>query len=654
MKHLTFSRSWLAPAALGLFVLTPVSQALAEATSLEPVVVTANRTSLLDTEAPYATEIHGYEDIRNSGSTSLYDYLDRHTSVTVMPSFGNPFVQLIDMRGYGINDGYQNVVITVDGRRLNNLDMVPQLLSSIPLSSIERIEIVKGSGSVAQGDGATAGIINIVTRRQNGATLAVTAGSHGQAASNISAGLVREYFALNVTAENYRHDGFRKADTAGKKDKADADNLQAQLRVYPVEALELRVGKSSSWIETTYGGSITRAEFRDDPAQNGGKAYSGQVFESDTTSVGASLDLGHGLSVVLDHFIEDKSSVFASGWSSDYDYRSTDLSMAYEWQNLSLVAGWQAFDGTREGNDGDETIKDNSGLFLQGQYRWNDTSFAAGARREKVSYEYHPLAGSRLKDDHNLTAWDLGINHRLSPELTVFGNLNQGFQAPDVDRFFSTDYLPPDYDPVTSFNGFIKPAESRTLNLGVNHVTARNKLKATLFYVDLENEIYYYNNGGIRRNTNIDESHKYGLELQNQWQATDQLKVNFNYAWTRAVIDKEDEGNGAYNGKDLPGVSEHSVSIGLDYAVTDVSRVGLNQVWRSEAYAANDFANSFSQKQKAYTLTSLSYSHRLDQVELFARIDNLFDQANGLWVRDDAIYPVNFTRTWQVGVRANF
>ncbi|MBE0508997.1 MAG: TonB-dependent receptor, partial [Marinospirillum sp.] len=625
------------------------TQALAS--SLDTLVVTASRTELLDTEAPFATEIHTWQDIQRSGATTLYDYLDRHTSVIAMPSFGNPFTQKLDMRGFGIGDGHQNIVVTLDGRRMNNVDMAPQLLGSVPLSSIERIEIVKGSGSVAQGDGAMAGVINIVTRQRDGASLSVVGGSHGLMASNVSAGLVREYFSLSVLAENYRHDGFRDEDTNGNTDQSDADNLQVQLRLFPVEEVELRIGKTRSWIDTTYGNSLTLKEFRDDPSQMGQTPnqwtgeptpYNSQKLESHVSSVGGTADLGYGLSLIADHFIEDKSSVFSSGWGSDYDYQSTDLAMKYQQGGLDLVFGWQGFDGVREGGD-NETSKDNTGVYLQGQYRWLDTLFAAGVRKEKVAYEYRPQTGSSLKDDHTLTAWDLGINHRLSEELTVFGNLSQSFQAPDVDRFFNWG---------GTFNDFIEPAKVRTLNAGFNHVSDRNKLKVTAFYSDLENEIYY--ESSTFTNTNIDESSKYGLEVQDQLQITEQLRGSLNYAWVRAVIDRENEGGGAYNDKDLPGVSEHSISLALDYSINDQSSLSLTQVWRSEAWAANDFANSFDQKQQAYRMTNLGYRHRLDQFELFAQVDNLFDQANGIWIRDDNIYPVNFSRSWRVGVRADF
>ncbi len=69
----------------------------------------------------------------------------------------------------------------------------------------------------------------------------------------------------------------------------------------------------------------------------------------------------------------------------------------------------------------------------------------------------------------------------------------------------------------------------------------------------------------------------------------------------------------------------------------------LTEVYRSEAYAADDFNNNFSQKQEAYMTTDISVTYAKDNYEIFAKINNLFNQNNGLWVQDDAIYPINFT-----------
>src|SRR5690554_2918596 len=170
------SRLALAVATLASLPLVAAAQ---DNLQLPTSVVTDNHLAQQDFVAPYASEIHNHAEIKNSGAISIYDYLGRFSSVNVTSGSGNQFQQKLDMRGYGIGDGYQNIVVTLNGRRLNNIDGVPQLLSSIPLASIERIEVIKGSGSVAQGDGAMAGVINIVTRDLHGVDLSIAGGSHG-------------------------------------------------------------------------------------------------------------------------------------------------------------------------------------------------------------------------------------------------------------------------------------------------------------------------------------------------------------------------------------------------------------------------------------------------------------------------------------------
>ena len=128
------------------------------------VVVTATRIPYRDVEATFASEVHTRSMIERSGATTLGDYLGQHSSLTVMPSYGNRLTPTIEMRGYGLETGNQNVVISIDGQRLNTIDTVPQLLGAIPLASIDRIEITKGAGSVLHGDGAMAGANpNIIT-----------------------------------------------------------------------------------------------------------------------------------------------------------------------------------------------------------------------------------------------------------------------------------------------------------------------------------------------------------------------------------------------------------------------------------------------------------------------------------------------------------
>ena len=70
----------------------------------------------------------------------------------------------VDLRGFGAF-ATSNTLILINGRRLNDVDMAGVDLSTIPLHSIERIEITRGnSGAVLYGDNAIGGVINIVLK----------------------------------------------------------------------------------------------------------------------------------------------------------------------------------------------------------------------------------------------------------------------------------------------------------------------------------------------------------------------------------------------------------------------------------------------------------------------------------------------------------
>lgn len=628
-------------------------------TKLDPVLVTATGVEMADVDAPYASEVHTRRDIERSGAATLAEYLSRYSSVNVMPNFGNRFTPAIDMRGYGIGDGYQNIVVSVNGRRLNNIDQVPQLLGSVPLGDIERIEITKGSGSVMYGDGAMAGTIQIYTRARTGVTLEGYVGSHGASGQSVAAGVDLGRFAISASAEKTYHDGYSKRDPSGHRDESDSDSWQVSLSAKPVDRLRLSFDAGKTRIDTRYPGDLTQAQFDNDPSQYNDTPnpytgnldpYSQQDFNSDYWQAGAEFDLSRELMLSLRHSREDKASAFSSGFASDYDYDSSDLALKFRRGGLALTTGLQAFDGRRAGSD-NKTDKESLGWFVHGQYEFDHWLVSAGWRKERVKYAYRPDAGATLKDDEKLSAWDIGVNYRFDDAWSVFANYNSAFQTPDIDRFFVTDWgVSP---PVTSFNGFIDPARVRTLNVGFNHVTPANRLKVTVFHAKLRDEIYY--NASTFTNTNIDRSHKYGVEVQDSWRISERFTANLNYAWTRAIIDRENDGGGAFNGKNLPGVSRHSAVVSLSAKVGENGSLNLSHSWRSKAYASNDFDNNNAQKTKAYHSTDIAYRHRVARdVELFASVANLFDRENGLWVRDDAIYPVDFTRTWRVGAKISF
>ena len=119
-----------------------------------------------------------------------------------------------------------------------------------------------------------------------------------------------------------------------------------------------------------------------------------------------------------------------------------------------------------------------------------------------------------------------------------------------------------------TFNPWVEPSNSQTLNIGFNHVTIKNKLKITTIILAHQKELYLIPHNAFI-NTNLDKTHKYGLELQDNFILNNNLSTSINYAWTRAII----KGAGPLSpnvtcgkcvGNFLPGVAEHNISIALN------------------------------------------------------------------------------------------
>jgi iron complex outermembrane receptor protein len=105
------------------------------------------------------------------------------------------------------------MVIVLDGVRLSENELSNAILSTIPIDSVERIEITRGGASVLYGDGATGGVVNIVTRRpvkfSRRGTMFVEGGQFGAGELRLSGAHAWEGFAADATLDTQRTDNYR-------------------------------------------------------------------------------------------------------------------------------------------------------------------------------------------------------------------------------------------------------------------------------------------------------------------------------------------------------------------------------------------------------------------------------------------------------------
>ncbi|HSR02604.1 MAG TPA: TonB-dependent receptor, partial [Methylophilaceae bacterium] len=448
-------------------------------------------------------------------------------------------------------------------------------------------------------------------------------------------------------------------DETGHKDQFTSNSQNVKLKIKPTGYLKFSAAGTSSRNDTRYVNYLTEAEFKDDPRQvtnrDFSQTYTHQALNSDRWQFGAEYDASEHITLSVAHYREDKTSEFINFFSIfKYDYEGNDLSARFINEKFNAIIGCQNFDGDRKASS-NITSKENNAYYASLEHKadWllQDLTVSAGARQEKVDYQFKPTRGQKLNEDERLYAWDFGANYKFTPELSIFANYNRSFQAPDIDRFFVTDFG----TGITSFNGFIKPAKVKTLNLGLNHSINKNRFKLVTFYSKLDDEIYLDPTiGFFGTNSNIDKTHKYGFEIQDYLALNNELNASIIYSFTRAKIDEESSGNGTFNGKNLPGVPKHTLVVNLNYAFYKNANLNLNHTWRSRTYAYNDFANNFNQKQDSYNTTNIAVSYQFNNMNFFAAVNNIFEQENSIQVQDNAIYPVDFIRTWRVGMKADF
>ena len=128
------------------------------------MVVTATRDAEEIRKVPANVTVITQEGIEQSNAQNVVDLLKDQVDVVVRDFYGNGKTASVDIRGFG-ETGTLNVLVLVDGRRVNDIDLSGVDWTQIPMDQIERIEIVRGSGSVLYGDNATGGVINIITKR---------------------------------------------------------------------------------------------------------------------------------------------------------------------------------------------------------------------------------------------------------------------------------------------------------------------------------------------------------------------------------------------------------------------------------------------------------------------------------------------------------
>lgn len=624
-------------AALAAFQL-PVFAASTET----PVVVTATRLDDI-VNLPANITVITAEEIRRSPVKTLPELLSLEAGVFNRDLYGNQAARgKIDMRGFGAASS-ENVLILLDGRRLNDIDMSSVDFTSIPLGMIERVEITRGSGVVLYGDGAVGGVINIIThqpgRAGRKAEVALAAGTYNTRRLEAQIEQGSGTTAFHVAAQGLHSDGYR------VNNEFDQGTVQADLRFtgagresfFKFGADRYKVGlPAHRQVDASANVDQLSTDRRGATTPNDYSKRDGFHVAGGTT-----LSLPNNNQLIFDvgyREKHDKASLSSfvdttlAGWSF-----TPRLKTGSSVSGLpgSMVAGMDyyvsTYDSDRANSERDAAtpihrlaIRQTSlALYAQDTAALlPGTHLTVGGRHQQVTSRARDVfnaaapgasgdAGATDRDDgESEDAYELGLRHKLNDALSWFGRYSRSFRIATVDEIFST--FPGQFT-------FLLPQTSRTVETGLGYRHGNLQLEGSVYRMNLNNEIHYDPN--TFANVNLDPTRRRGAELGARWQATERLALKASYAYTEARFTK-----GNYAGNEVPLVPRRTAALSFDWKVASWWGVSASGRYVGDKRFDNDQNNNFSQKIPAYAMVDIKWYAQTQGWTLEAAVNNAFDK----------------------------
>jgi outer membrane cobalamin receptor len=688
--------SWLAVGIAHAQSRAPTDDPDARLARTAEVVVTATAPDGTLRTTPHGVTVITAQDIARSSAPSLGTLLGQEANLHLQSFFGTDRDATIDIRGMGATAS-SNVQIVVDGVRINEPDLSGADLAAIPLAQIERIEIVRGGGSVRWGNGAVGGVIQIFTKRGRvGAPqLDVRAGVASFATTETRIGIGGGAGPLSgrVTVNQFETDGYR------VNGHVTATNVAGELTLSP--------GGRLDWLDVTLRaavhreraglpGPVSAAAFAGTDAQRRASNAPNDAGEIDDrrTSLVANADLARfgqlqvqagfrerdnpyviGYTPLLS--IEDQAAKITSRrreasarWTRDVTAFGFTHSLAIgaeaqradyvRAENGSNVVGSST---RRPGEVGSDAAYATAVLRLPAEL-----SLTTGLRHERIDVERSDqrlLAGdctgsntvfvpgvgvvviptgcvnrfreqSVTRGSSSHTGAELGLTWAPTRAFSAFASLTQHFRSPNVDELALASTT-------------LRPQSGRTVEAGVR-TTLRDDVDAslTLFRIAIDDEIFFGRDPitGASLNRNFERpTQRTGAETELRWRATGTLVLRTNAGYVQPRFDGL--------AGDIPLVPRVTANASAEWSPRDAVRLTFSVRHAGSRSDGNDSVQSPYPRLDAYTVCDAALRITEGRVQLTAGVLNLFDAVYSPLAFSNTFYPMP-TRTVYANVRVGW
>ncbi len=516
------------------------------------------------------------------------------------------------------------------------------------------------------GAGATAGVVNVITRLarpgERSAEVRLQGGSLGTAAVAVNGNLGSGPLSLRLYATRQETDGWR-ANSANAQDIGQAD-------------LRWREGPSTLTARL----ALDRQNSRLPGARQVQPSAGVNQLQSDPRGTSTPLDYavrdGARASLDFDRVLDvgefnlgvgwrrkDQASYFDFGGFPNYSERELSVlavtprlrvAGTLGAASLSTTVGvdvyrwdYRRVSSNSERNIGRpvntvEAAQDNAAVYLASTatFAATGTTVTGGLRRERYRTSatdvYDPSApgaafgsaapaGDQTLYQH---AWELGVRQSLGGPWSALARGGRSFRFANVDEIYGSTVA------FTNQFKFLRPQVAVGGEVGLDYATAAAGARLTLHRLDVVDEIRLDPFTSGVGNTNLPALRRQGLELGGWWQASPALRVTMAWTYTQARFREGvlpggpfTQANVALTGRTVPLVPSHQLVLGAAWKpVPELTLSGsLRKV--GSAVMDNDEGNTLAERIPGHTLVDLRAAWEVRDWQVALAVNNLFDRS---------------------------
>ncbi len=586
---------------------------------LADMVITAHLVPAEKPQIGSSVTVITAKDIEQQQITYVSDILRTVPGLAVNQS-GGGFGTLTQVRIRGAEANH--TLVRLNGIEMNDPSGGSEYnFGNMLASNIERIEIIRGAQSALYGSDAIGGVINIITKKGNQG-IHINGFAEGgsfetyKTGGSLSGGW-KDLVDFSISATQFESQGISVAESGNERDGNRNLTLDGSLNVRPLKNLEFgvngRLVRSNTETDGFKGG-IGAIDANNETAtrQTYGRSFSKlTLFENSDWITWEHLISTSYSESKRDNFRDNKLSSEFDGRKTNYAYQT---SLSVDTPDLLLSHHTLTFLVEHE----QDTVHAFN-PFIKVNRNIDTTSYVG--EYQLGLFDRFFVSGSIRHDDNDdlfddVTTYRTTLAYELKEMDTRFhASYGTGVKNPSIFELygFTENYRG---------NPDLQPEQSRSWDIGIEQQFLKGQVNVDVTYY--HNRIENLIAGSGNRSENLKGKTRIeGIEIALQANIIDDLDFTGSYTWNS---------NRDAKGKRLVRRPEHIASANLNYHFMAFGNsgninIGVKYNGKQTDFAFDRFFNRSIVKLGDYTLLNIAASYQIyDQIEIFARIENLLDE----------------------------